>query len=59
MEQAPFAPANARYYLMAILSIEHDLSQKLDLEAVYVAMLSLMITTLCYFISYAPIAIGS
>ena len=24
----------ARYYLMAILSIEHDLSQKLDLEAV-------------------------
>ena len=34
VEQAPFAPAIVRYYLMAILSIEHDLSQKLDLEAV-------------------------
>ena len=33
VEQAPFAPAIARCY-QAILSIEHDLSQKLDLEAV-------------------------
>ena len=33
VEQAPFAPAIARCY-MAILSIEHDLSLKLDLEAV-------------------------
>ena len=33
VKQAPFAPAIARCY-QAILSIEHDLSQKLDLEAV-------------------------
>ena len=33
VEHVPFAPAIARCYL-AILSIEHDLSQKLDLEAV-------------------------
>ena len=33
MRQAPFAPAIARCYLV-ILSIEYDLSQKLDLEAV-------------------------
>ena len=34
VEQAPFAPAIARYYLLAILSMENDLSQNLDLEAV-------------------------
>ena len=33
VEQAPFAPAIARYYLIAILSVENDLSQKFDLEA--------------------------
>ena len=33
VEQAPFTPTIARCY-QAILSIEHDLSQKLDLEAV-------------------------
>ena len=33
VEQAPFAPAIARCH-QAILSIEHDLSQKFDLEAV-------------------------
>ena len=33
LEQAPFAPAIARCY-EAILSIEHNLSQKLDLEAI-------------------------
>ena len=33
MEQAPFAPAISRWYL-AILSVEYDLSKKLDLEAV-------------------------
>ena len=33
VEQAPFAPAITRYY-QAILSIEHVLSQKLNLEAV-------------------------
>ena len=37
MEQAPFAPAITRCYLMAILSIEHNLPQKFDLEAVAVA----------------------
>ena len=31
---APFAPTIVMYYLMAILSIEHDSSQKLNLEAV-------------------------
>ena len=31
VEQAPFAPAIARCY-SAILSIEHDLSQRLDLK---------------------------
>ena len=36
VEQAPFAPANARYYL-AVLSLEHGLSQKLDLETVVIA----------------------
>ena len=34
VEQAPFVPAIAKYYWMAILSIENDLSQKLDLDAV-------------------------
>ena len=33
VEQAPFKPAIARCYL-AILLIEHNLSQKFDLEAV-------------------------
>ena len=33
VEQAPFAPAIARCY-QAILSIQHDFSQKLDLEVV-------------------------
>ena len=33
VKEAPFSPAIARCY-QAILSIEHDLSQKLDLEAV-------------------------
>ena len=37
VEQAPFAPAIARCY-QAILSIVHDLSQKLDLEAVAIAV---------------------
>ena len=36
VEQAPFAPANARCCL-AILSVEHDLSQELDLETVAIA----------------------
>ena len=36
VEQAPFEPAIASCY-MAILSIEHNLSQKFDLEAVAIA----------------------
>ena len=36
VEQARFESANARCYL-AILSIEHDLSQQLDLEAEAIA----------------------
>ena len=36
VEQAPFEPAIARCYL-AILSIEHNLSQKFDREAVAIA----------------------
>ena len=39
VEQAPFAPAIARCYL-AILSIEHDLSQKLDLEVIAIGVSS-------------------
>ena len=39
MEQAPFAPAITRCYL-ANLSIEHDLSQKLNLEAVVIAAIA-------------------
>ena len=39
VEQALFAPVIARYYL-AILSIEHDLSQKLDLEAVAIVTIA-------------------
>ena len=36
VEQAPFEPAIASCY-MAILSVEHNLSQKFDLEAVAIA----------------------
>ena len=39
VEQAPFAPAIARCYL-AILSIEDDLSQKLDLEVIAIGVSS-------------------
>ena len=37
VEQAPFEPAIATCYL-AVLSIEHKLSQKFDLEALAVAI---------------------
>ena len=50
VEQEPFASAIPRYYLMAILSIGHDLSQKLDLETGVSYILSLVIH---YVISYA------
>ena len=49
--QEPFASAIPRYYLTAILSIGHDLSQKLDLETGVSYILSLMIR---YVISYVP-----
>ena len=39
VEQAPFAPAIPRCYL-ATLSIEHDLSQKLGLEAIAIGVSS-------------------
>ena len=39
VEQALFEPAIARCYL-AVLSIEHNLSQKFDLEAIGIAIRS-------------------
>ena len=39
VESAPFAPTIARYYL-AINLIEHDITQKLDLEAILVAIVT-------------------
>ena len=39
VEEAPFAPAIFRCYL-AIPSIEHNLSQKLDLETVAIAAIA-------------------
>ena len=42
VEQAPFAPAITRCYFMSIITIDHDLSQELDLEAVGIVARSLL-----------------